>query len=297
MESTADQLVVILGQTASGKSQLGLEIAQAYNGEIIAADSRTIYRGMDIGTAKPSAADQAVVMHYGLDLVTPDETFSAAAFKHYAENVVKDIWVQHKLPIIVGGSGLYIDGLVYDFSFQDTADPQLRSELEELDLDALAQRAEALGIEPDHVNFLNKRHLVRAIERGGKVGGRRPNLPPNILLIGLRIQKEVLDQRIAERVNTMFANGLIEEVQSLIKQYGVDAPGLLAPGYKAVIQHLNGDISLAEAKEIFIRNDRRLAKRQQTWFKRNPDIVWCDNTDEAKQKIGGFLSEFDTIHT
>lgn len=297
MESTADQLVVILGQTASGKSQLGVEIAQAYNGEIIAADSRTIYRDMDIGTAKPSAADQAVVMHYGLDLVTPDESFSAAAFKRYAENVVKDIWSQHKLPIIVGGSGLYIDGLVYDFSFQDPADLQLRNELEELDLEALAQRADALGIESEHVNFLNKRHLVRAIERGGKVGDRRPDLPSNVLLVGLRIQKEVLDQRIAERVNTMFDNGLIEEVRNLVKQYGANAPGLLAPGYKAVIQHLNGDISLEEAKEIFIRNDRRLAKRQLTWFKRNPDIIWCDSAAEAKDKIEAFLSEFDTIHT
>lgn len=297
MESTANPLIVILGQTASGKSQLGLEVAQAHNGAIIAADSRTIYRGMDIGTAKPSSADQAVVMHYGLDLVTPDETFSAAAFKRYAENVVKDIWSQHKLPIIVGGTGLYIDGLVYDFSFQDTADPRLRAELEKLDLDALAQRAEALGIEPDDVNFLNKRHLVRAIERGGKVGDRRHNRPSNILLIGLRIQKEVLDQRITERVNTMFDNGLIDEVQNLIYQYGADAPGLLAPGYKAVSQHLKGDISLEEAREVFIRNDRRLAKRQQTWFKRNPDIIWCDSAGEAKDKIETFLSEFDTIHS
>lgn len=297
MESTADPLVVILGQTASGKSQLGLEVAQAHNGEIIAADSRTIYRGMDIGTAKPSQTDQAVVMHHGLDLVAPDEVFSAAAFKRYAENVVKDIWSQHKLPIVVGGSGLYIDGLIYDFSFQIVADPALRAELESLDLQALAERAEALGIKPDHVDFLNKRHLARAIERGGKVGDRRPNLPPNVLLIGLRIQKEVLDQRIAERVNTMFDNGLIEEVQNLVKQYGAHAPGLLAPGYKATIQHLKGEISLEEAKEVFIRNDRRLAKRQQTWFKRNPDIIWCDSAAEAKDKIEAFLSEFDTIHT
>ena len=296
MESAANPVVVILGQTASGKSALAMQIAQRHDGEIVAADSRTIYTEMDIGTAKPTKADQAMVVHHGLDLIHVDQSFSAAAFQRYAKDVVRDCALRHKLPVVVGGSGLYIDGFVYNFSFQSVPSKSLRDELDALDLQGLQQRAIALGLQSTEYDFANQRHLSRASERSGQKGGRRAKKPDNFILIGLRVQKELLEQRITQRVGTMFEDGLIDEVQNLIKHYGSGAPGLLAPGYKAVVQHLQNQCTLDEAKEEFIRNDRRLAKRQQTWFKRNPDIVWCDSATEAEEKIGAFLSEFDTIH-
>lgn len=287
-------IVVILGQTASGKSALALKMAKEYGGEIIAADSRTIYKGMDIGTAKPSGRQQKEIQHYGLDLITPDQAFSAAEFKKYAKIVVNKIQSKGKLPIIAGGTGLYIDGYVYDFEFGGQADPEQRAELESLDLNELRRRAEKADIDPEQVNYRNPRHLSRAIERGGTPKKSKAK-PANILIIGLRINKEELDRRIAKRVDTMFAGGLIQEVQNLVNKYGPDAPGLLALGYKSVKEYIKGTLSEEEAKEKFRSNHRRLAKRQNTWFKRNQDIVWCENEHQADKEIRAFLSKFATI--
>lgn len=294
MELEPKPVVVILGQTASGKSALALKMAAKYAGDILAADSRTIYKGMDIGTAKPSAQDRQAIPHYGLDLVTPDQTFSAAEFKEYAKNVVTKTHAEGRVPLIVGGTGLYIDGYVYDFEFAGEADPALRQELESLDLNELQERASQLGIDETDSSWLNSRHLARAIERGGVNTNRKPK-PKNVLIVGLKVSKEELDERIKTRVDTMFAGGLVQEVQNLINTYGEDAPGLLAPGYKEVKEHIKSGLSLDETKEQVARGHRRLAKRQNTWFKRNPDIVWCENEHQAEQKIRAFLSKFATI--
>ncbi len=285
-------IITIVGPTASGKSALAIDLAKRYNGEIIAADSRTIYKGMDIGTAKPTLQERQQAPHFGIDLVEPDKNFSAAEFKRYANNVVKNIYKRNKLPLIVGGTGLYIDGFIYDFEFIDKPNSDERGKLESLNLNELQSLAEQKNIDPGTVNFLNKRHLIRAIERGGVVGKRKQNLPSNILLIGLRVDKEQLYERIENRVDKMFEAGLVEEVKGLIQEYGANAPGLLAPGYKAVKEYLNENISLEEAKELFIRNDKNLAKRQMTWFKRNPDIKWCDTAEEADKLVQKFLAKF-----
>jgi tRNA dimethylallyltransferase len=287
-------IVVIVGQTASGKSDLALKVAHDHGGEVIAADSRTIYKGMDVGTAKPTLQEQQHIKHYGLDLIEPKQIFSAAEFKRYASNVVKKIQEKNKLPIIVGGTGLYVDGYVYDFEFGNRADKELRRRLELLDINELKVQAEALGIDRRQLDFMNKRHLVRAIERGGMVQTRHSK-PSNVLLIGLKIDKEQLDKRIKKRVDTMFNQGLVEEVRRLLDLYGDTTPGLLAPGYKAVKEYINGTISLEEAKELFIRYDRGLAKRQMTWFKRNPDIIWCSSHSEAEENVRVFLSQFATM--
>ncbi len=285
-------IIVIVGQTASGKSALAMQLAKKYNGEIICADSRTIYRGMDIGTAKPSAADQAAVPHHGLDLINPDESFSASAFKDYAEQKVAEIQERGKTPIIVGGTGLYIDGYVYDYSFAEPASASKRAELAALTLEALQARARAEGIDEARVDFRNPRHLARAIERGDATPERRA-IRPNVLLLGIAMEQAAIIGRINVRVDTMFDAGLVDEVQKLITEYGSDAPGLLAPGYKAVIRYLDGELSLSETKNEFRRSDKYLAKRQQTWFKRNDDINWIKNRDEAYVLI----SEFATIET
>ena len=286
--------VVILGQTASGKSALALKVAHEYNGEILAADSRTIYKGMDIGTAKPSPEDQRTIKHYGLDLITPDKAFSAAEFKQYAISVVNKIHSKGKLPIVVGGTGLYIDGYIYDFEFGGQADPVLRAKLELLSLYELQEQAQAAGIDPNQINYQNPRHLSRAIERGGIASNRKAK-SAGILIIGLRTNKEEQDERIAKRVDTMFKNGLIQEVQNLIKLYGQDAPGLLSPGYNEAQEYINGTLDLEETKQAICRSHRQLAKRQNTWFKRNQDIKWCDTEQQAHQNIRAFLARFATI--
>ena len=288
-------IIVIVGPTASGKSALALDLAKLYDGEIIAADSRTIYKGMDIGTAKPTLEEQGGIPHHGLDLVEPSHKYSAAEFKRFAVNAVSNIQARGKLPIIVGGSGLYVDGLIYDFEFGAQADLHERKRLEMMSLQQLQNEARNSGIEEHQVNFANFRHLARAVERGG-VHSSRKKLNPNIMLIGLRTNKEILNKRITFRVYKMFESGLLDEVQNLVNRYGKDAPGLLAPGYKSCIQYLEGHLNKNEAAELFIRYDKNLAKRQMTWFKRNSDIHWADSPQDAKQLISAFLSKFDTIN-
>jgi tRNA dimethylallyltransferase len=287
------KIVVILGTTASGKSDLAMQVAQQCNGEIICADSRTVYKGMDIGTAKPTLEDQKLVPHHCLDIVKPDQVFSAAQFQHCAKNAVADIESRGKLPIVVGGSGLYIDGFVYDFSFAQQPDEALRMELEHLNLMQLQQRALLNGISEDDSSFYNHRHLSRLVERT-ELGLARPGAqkkPDNILLYGLSVEPEQLALRIEQRVNTMFSNGFLDECRKLVAEYGSDAPGLLAPGYKASIEHIMGIISEEECKAVFVRNDKRLAKRQRTWFRRNNDISWFTSASLALQAIQSDLNK------
>ncbi len=284
----AAPVVAIVGQTASGKSDLAMRLAGQFDGEIICADSRTIYKGMDIGTAKPSEKDQQLVPHHGLDLITPNEYFSAAAFKDLATSKVNDIQKRGRLPIIVGGTGLYIDGFIYNYNFQAPVSSLTRSELEALSLHELHERARALGIDEGQTDYKNYRHLSRAVERGNINPERHP-LPENVLIIGLKIEAEQLKERIARRVDTMFDMGFVKESQNLISIYGADAPGLLTPGYKAALRYISGEITLETAKEEFRRNDKHLAKRQMTWFKRNLDIIWVQSDVQAIQVVKTFL--------
>lgn len=293
-QQKSSPIIVIVGQTASGKSALALAAALAFGGEIICADSRTIYKGMDIGTAKPSAKDQQMVPHHGLDLIAPNEYFSAAAFKDYASIKVQEINGRRKLPIIVGGTGLYIDGYVYDYSFAGEADRSQRFELEKLSLAELQHKARKLDIDESQIDFKNHRHLSRAVERGNSTHERHP-LPSNVLMIGLELTRVLLLERIAARVDTMFAMGFMEEVQNLVRVYGDGATGLLTPGYTAARRYLAGETTIEDAKEEFKRSDKYLAKRQQTWFKRNTDINWVQSNTQALDSMRAFLLRFDTI--
>lgn len=282
-------LVVIVGPTASGKTALALELAKRYDGAIICADSRTVYKGMDIGTAKPSAEEQAAIPHYGLDAVEPGEPFSAYDFQQLAGRVTADIAAAGKLPIMVGGTGLYIDAVLYDFQFRKSADPNQRQKLQELSVDELQRQVVAAGY-PLPENSQNRRHLTRLLESGqAPQQGRR--LRPNTLVLGLRPDADQLRERVTNRVDAMIEAGLAHEVKGLIECFG-SVEALRAPGYKAFAGYLEGQISLDEAKQQFVRDDLRLAKRQRTWFKRNADIHWLDNRDvltEAVALITTFL--------
>jgi tRNA dimethylallyltransferase len=249
---------------------------------------------MDIGTAKPSSEDRRQIPHHCIDLIDPNQTFSAVEFKSCGMTAIQEIHQRNRLPIVAGGSGLYIDGLLYDFEFGGKVDEGLRKELEHLALADLQARANDIGIGNDEVNFSNKRHLSRAIERGG-VAAQRTALPPNVLLVGLRVNKAELHRRIVHRVESMLQTGLLEEVQDLRTQWGPKAPGLLAPGYRAFAEYLDKNCSLEDAKNMFTSSHKKLAKRQQTWFKRNKDIRWVETEQDAELLVAAFLSKFDTI--
>jgi tRNA dimethylallyltransferase len=282
-------LVVIVGETASGKSALALKLAEKFNGEIICADSRTVYKGMDIGTAKPSAQERSRVPHHLLDLVRPDEHFTVADFKRLALAAVQDISGQGKLPILVGGTGLYIDAILYDFELRPAADSAQREELNKLSIEQLRAKLKAAGI-PLPRDPQNPRRLIRTLETGGTVAHRKP-FRKNTLVIGLHLDKEALLQRITQRVGAMVKAGFVDEVKMLGERYGWQAPALQAPGYKAFEAYVRGDVSLEQAKNAFIKNDLDLAKRQRTWFKRNPRIQWFDDPSDAVDFVTTFLNK------
>jgi tRNA dimethylallyltransferase len=293
MESKPDPtpLVVIVGETASGKSALALELAKQFNGEIIAADSRTIYKDMNIGTAKPTEADQAGVPHHLLSVVAPNASFTVADFKQLADAAIADIRHRGRVPFLVGGSGLYIDAVIYDFQFLEKADDEQRHNLQALTVEELQALLREQGVPLPH-NERNPRHLIRAIETKGAIATamRRPLLPGTVL-IGLQLEREILRQRITDRVEQMVSHGLLEEVAHLGRQYGWEVPAMQATGYKAFRRYIEGECTLSEAKEAFVQNDLHLAKRQRTWFKRNKSIHWISKKEEAVDLLTTKLSK------
>jgi tRNA dimethylallyltransferase len=282
-------LIVIVGETASGKSALAIELAQQFNGEIICADSRTVYRGMDIATAKPSKADRKKVAHHLLDIAQPDRPVTVAEFKKRTLQAIDDIVSRGKLPIMVGGSGLYIDAVLFDFEFRGEADDKLRAELTKLSVEELQHRLNMAGI-PLPENVRNPRYLIRALETNGQIGTRK-SLRPNTLIIGLQVDREVLRQRISERVDVMVETGFVDELERLVERYGWGIQALQAPGYKAFRGYMAGELSLEQAKQQFIKNDMALAKRQRTWFKRNSSIHWVKKQIESVDLVTTFLNK------
>lgn len=289
----AKPLVVIVGQTASGKTALAIELAKRFNGEIIAADSRTVYRGMDIGTAKPSLNEQAGIKHHLIDVVNPDQPFTAADFKRLANQSIEDISNRGKLPIMVGGSGLYVDVVIYDYEFRPPADPAERARIANLTLEQMQAEIRSKGLEMPQ-NPLNPRHLSRVLETG-QLGADRHQLRADTLIIGLETDQEVLKERITQRVEQMFANGLIDEAKQLFAKYSTDVPALETPGYTALSQFLRGELDLDQTKQQFVRNDCLLAKRQRTWFKRNKSIQWLPQQRRTEKSVELITTFLDTL--
>lgn len=291
MESQSDKppLIVIVGASGSGKSALALELAERFNGEIIAADSRTVYAGMDIGTAKPSVADQARVPHHLIDIVTPDIPFTAVDFKLAAQAAIDAITQRGKLPIMVGGTGLYIDALLYDFSFAVKADEHERVRLQSLDVAALQTALQEQGI-PLPINDKNPRHLIRQLETGGTP--RQPlRLRDATLVMGLGPDRETLKQRVHERLDRMFASGLETEVRGLVARYGWEYPALQTIGYQEFQSYVAGLASLEETRQTIEKNTLQYTKRQGTWFRRNKSIHWLSKREDAVDLITSFLNK------
>lgn len=282
-------LVVVLGQTGSGKSALAMELARRFNGEIIAADSRTIYKGMDIGTAKPTKLDQKLIRHHLLDVVKPNELFSVAAFQRHAQAAIENIASRGKAPFLVGGSGLYIDAVIYNFSFREPPDESRRQTLQTMSVKELQDLLVKQGI-PLPENNKNPRHLIRSLESRGEIPERH-SLRPNTLVVGLLKDKEELATRIKLRVDKMIDEGFVDEVRRVSEEYGWDAPALQAPGYKTFRSYIDGQVDLNEAKRQFVQQHLQYAKRQQTWFKRNPDIRWSSNPEEIVDMVTTLLNK------
>src|SRR5665213_3111031 len=220
MGQTTPPLVVIVGETASGKTALSLRLAQEFGGEIICADSWTVRREADIGTAKPTVADQAAVPHHLLDVAGPDEDFTAAVFKRLANRAIADISNRGKLPIMVGGTGLYIDGVIYDYGFLPAGDRSDREELNRLGVEELLKRITDLKLELGDIDTRNKRRLIRLIETQG-ARPTRQEMRGNTLIIGLKTDRVVLEDRIVKRCDAMLAVGLEAEVKGLADHYGL----------------------------------------------------------------------------
>jgi tRNA dimethylallyltransferase len=275
--------IVIVGPTASGKTDLALKAAKLLKGQIIAADSRTIYKDMDIGTAKPTAAERALIKHYCLDLVYPNQEFNVADFKKQAEQAQELIVKSGNVPIIVGGSGLYVDALVYEYTFVNTSQTDKekynKMTIEELTA-ALTKKNIALP-----VNYKNKLHLVNALLRQGRVGKKITQTPKGTIIVGLNPSKQVLKKRINDRAEQMIKQGVATEMELLLAKYGTMNKAYNGGIYKYLPQYLSAEINKEQLINLFVRSDLMLAKKQITWFKRNPDIAWFDEADPALEWV------------
>jgi tRNA dimethylallyltransferase len=290
MDSTLKPIVVIVGVTASGKSKLAMEIAKYFNGEIITADSWTVYRGFDIGTAKASNDDQKLIKHHLLDVTTPDKGFSAAVFKRLANLAINDIQGRGKLPIIVGGTGLYIDSLIFDYSFLPPHDKYSRLALNALSIEELLKITVNQGFDTTIIDTNNKRRIIRLIENNGKQPSKG-TLRPNTLIVGLLIDKEVLAGRITDRVNSMINAGLDREVRTLQNTYGWDSEPMKGIGYKEWQAYFNETQTLQQTEDAIIASTNKLVKKQETWFKRNKSIHWVNNQRQVVALVTTFLGK------
>lgn len=288
--ATVKPLIVITGPTASGKSGLALELAEKYSGEIICADSRTIYKGMDIGTAKPSAEEQLRIPHHILDVVQPNERFTAADFQRLARAAITDIRKRGKVPFLVGGTGLYIDSVMLDYAFGVDTDLHKRKLLETKSVEELLTLIKDQHIELPE-NALNKRHLIRALDQKGLNKSRKTNPTVDTYVVSIATDKKILEQRIRERADGIFEVGVFDEARWLGEQYGWEAEAMTGNIYPILREVLKGDISVEEAKERFVIRDRQLAKRQVTWLKRHNFVHWF-SVDEARQEISDLLDRF-----
>ncbi|MGH7233849.1 MAG: tRNA (adenosine(37)-N6)-dimethylallyltransferase MiaA, partial [Candidatus Saccharimonadales bacterium] len=277
-------LIGVVGSTATGKSQLALKLAQSLNGEIVSADSWLVRRGVDIGSAKPSLIMQSKVPHHLIDIIDPGQDFTAAEYKKLAKKAIADIQSRGKLPILVGGTGLYIDAVLYDYSFLGAADSKERQRLNSLTLDELHSIARSKGLDLSSIDTRNKRRVIRLIESNGGVA-TKSSLRPDTLVIGVVSQPSSLHHQITKRVESMINQGLEEEVRGLSDKYGWDCEGLKGIGYSEWRLYFNDHQSLETTKERIIKDTVALAKRQGTWFKRNKSIHWLDNPVNWQQVV------------
>ncbi|PTL39590.1 tRNA (adenosine(37)-N6)-dimethylallyltransferase MiaA [Alkalicoccus saliphilus] len=291
-------LIVIVGPTAVGKTTAGITLAQKFEGEIISGDSMQVYKGMNIGTAKVTENEKKEILHHLIDIRSPGEEFSAADFKKEAETAIEAIASKHKIPIIVGGTGMYIQSLLYGYSFgHSDEDPEYRKELEHTAqlrggdyLHQILTQKDRRTAEAVHPN--NVRRVIRALEIIHRTNApvpteeeRKKQSPYNIIPVGLTMDRKVLYERINKRVDDMINSGLLEEVARLVEMGYENSRAMRAIGYKELIPVVKKEQSLQEAAEMLKMNSRRFAKRQLTWFRNKMPVEWFDMTVDREEKL------------
>ncbi|MCQ6274184.1 tRNA (adenosine(37)-N6)-dimethylallyltransferase MiaA [Bacillus sp. V3B] len=294
--TTKCKLLVLIGPTAVGKTKTSIELAKAFNGEIISGDSMQVYKKLDIGTAKIKPLEMEGIPHYLIDIKDPDEPFSAAEFQVLVRDRISEITSRGKLPIIVGGTGLYIQSVLFDYQFSEApTDDEFRKNLE--------MQAEKEGIHFLHDQLMkldpesgarihpnNVRRVIRAIEVFHCTGKtmsefqrkQQPDSLYDTAIVGLTMDREKLYARINKRVDMMIHEGLVHEVEQLFQQGLKGCQSIQAIGYKEMYEYFEGKVSFEQAVENLKQNSRRYAKRQLTWFRNKMDVKWFDMTEEIE---------------
>lgn len=311
MDNLSDNVITIVGPTASGKSDIANELAYKINGEVISADSMQIYKGMDIGTGKILPNEQKV-KHWGLNIVRPDQPYSVALFQKYARNCIKDIWSRNKSAILCGGTGFYIKATIDDYNF--AKGEQVNNKVRDYYNNFYKENgADALwGVlnskDPNSAKLIHKNNVIRVIralelyEQGISYSdqiSKLNNIKPfyGSIMFGLKVDVDKLNLRIKNRVNNMIENGFVEEVKELINQGYLDAlTSSNAIGYKEIAKYLNGQINIDKAINNIIIATRQYAKRQRTWFNKDKRIIWINyNKIDIENAVDEIISSCDKV--
>ncbi len=310
MKNKLPKLIVVCGPTASGKTDLAIVLAKKFNGEIVNADSRQIYKEMDIATAKPlkvtsdklqvTSTDEYIidgVKHYLLDMISPDENFTLSDYKDQAQKTIKEIIKKGKIPFLVGGTGLYIKAIVDNLEIPRVEpDLVLRRELESKSLEERVKMLKEIDPETyEKIDIQNPRRVIRALEVVLSTGEsflkqqKKGKSLFNVLQLGIKVDKENLYERINKRCEKMIEAGLIQEAKRLAQKYSWELPSMSGIGYRQMRDYIEGKMTLEEAIEWLQMDTRHYAKRQMTWFKKDEKIVWIENEKQAEKKIDEFL--------
>ena len=299
------KVIIICGPTASGKTALSIELAKTINGEIVSCDSMQIYKDMDIGTAKPTVEEMQGIKHYLLDFIEPDKRYSVAEFKKDAEKAIEQILAKGKIPIVVGGTGLYVDSLIYGIEYQDIPlDEEYRNKLEQIanekGLEVLYEKAKQIDEQAmKKISPNDKKRIMRVLEIYKATGknkteqemeSRKNEVKYDFKVFAINMDREVLYDRINKRVDIMIEQGLIEEVKNIIQKYSEFPTAMQGLGYKEVVEYLNGKCSKEEMIEKIKMETRRYAKRQLTWFRKNKQTIWINGLNSKESNVQFIVS-------
>ncbi len=303
-----NKVIVIAGPTASGKTSLGVLLAKTINGEVVSCDSMQIYKDMNIGTAKPTVQEMDGIEHYLIDFVSPDKRYSVADFKKDAENAISKILEKGKVPILVGGTGLYIDSLIYGIEYPEIEyDEDYRNELIKISetedgLKSLYDMAKNIDREAlEKISPNDRKRIIRVLEIYHATGKTKTEIEIkskekgpkyDYRIFAISMDREKLYQRIDKRVDIMIENGLVQEVENLLSKYDSFPTAMQGLGYKEVVEYLNGNFSKEDMIEKIKMETRRYAKRQLTWFRKNKSTIWLDGLEEGKKNVDIILDNF-----
>lgn len=298
------KVIVICGPTASGKTALGVELAKKIDGEVVSCDSMQIYKDMTIGTAKPLPEEMQGIKHYLIDSVSPDIRYSVAEFKQDATNAIEEILKKGKVPILVGGTGLYIDSLIYGIEYNDIEiDEEYRNSLEKIakeeGLDALYSKAKEIDRDAmEKISPNDKKRIIRVLEIYKATGktktqqeseSRLKEVEYDFRIFAIDMNRQVLYDRINKRVDRMIEDGLIDEVEGLLNKYNKFPTAMQGLGYKEVVEYLNGNCSKEDMIDNIKMQTRRYAKRQLTWFRKNKQTTWIEGTNDIQNNVNIIL--------